>query len=156
MEGHHRIAHQGGVNGRRGVRGVVLHCLPWVMLTVLLAACSAPAGESAQMSDGQAAIAQPATKLAIVVNLAVGEDADAGSETDSVSAVTTRVMKELKSAMTAEDLGRVRTFGALPIIALIADGALIARLLAMPEVLSVERDREFTPLGLTSGKPRFE
>ena len=98
-----------------------------------------------------------AEKLPIIVNLAVGEnsgaDGDAGD--DTIAAVTARVMERLKAAMPAEDLAEVRTFGFLPAIALSADGALIARLLAMPEVQSIELDRELQPLGGAAGELQF-
>ena len=99
-----------------------------------------------------------AEKLPIIVNLAVGEgsgaEGDAGDDTHA--AVTARVMERLKAAMPAEDLAEVRTFGFLPAIALSADGALIARLLAMPEVQSIELDRELQPLGDAAGELNFD
>ena len=108
---------------------------------------------AAQATDAPAA----AEKLPIIVNLAVGEgsgaEGDAGD--DTLAAVTARVMQRLKAAMPAEDLGEVRTFGFLPAIALSADGALIARLLAMPEVQSIELDRELQPLGDAAGELQF-
>ena len=97
-------------------------------------------------------------KLPIIVNLAVGEvsatDGDAGDE--ALAAVTARVMERLQAAMPAEDLAEVRTFGFLPAIALSADGALMARLLAMPEVQSIELDRELQPLGGAAGELKFD
>lgn len=153
MEGRNGMTRQAGMRRRRSLRGAALHCLSWAMLSVLLAACSIPSGNSG-MAERQTAAAEPADKLAIVVNLAVDEGA--GSEANPVAAATARVMKELKTAMPPEDLAAVRTFGALPVLALTADGATIARLLAMPEVASVERDRELAPLGIAPVRPRFK
>ena len=128
-------------------------------------------GAAAQETDGARAAGQdtdaPAAaqalsaaqdKLPIIVNLALGEDSvaqgDAGG--DTLAAVTARVMERLKAAMPAEDLAGVRTFGFLPAIALSADGALIARLLAMPEVQSIELDRELQPLDGAAGELTFD
>ena len=65
-------------------------------------------------------------------------------------------MERLKAAMPAEDLAAVRTFGSLPAMALSADGVLIARLLAMPEVASIELDRELRPLDGTASELTFD
>ena len=112
----------------------------------------------AEAADQDTDAPAAAEKLPIIVNLAVGEgsgaDGDAGN--DTIAAVTARVMERLKAAMPAEDLAEVRTFGFLPAIALSADGALIARLLAMPEVQSIELDRELQPLGDAAGELKFD
>ena len=101
-------------------------------------------------------------KLPLIVTLQVGEDTEAEHGDDPVAAVTARVMKRLETMMSAEDLAAVRTFSVLPIIALRADRDLIVQLLSMPEVASVERDREFrTPgeaesvLELPAAEPEF-
>ena len=85
-------------------------------------------------------------KLPLIVTLQIGEGTEAEPGDDPVTAVTARVMKRLETVMSAEDLAAVRTFSVLPIIALSADRDLIVRLLSMPEVASVERDREFRAL----------
>ena len=101
-------------------------------------------------------------KLPLIVTLQVGEGTEAEHGDDPVAAVTARVMKRLETVMSAEDLAAVRTFSVLPIIALSADRDLIVRLLSMPEVASVERDREFRTPGeaesaseLPAAEPEF-
>ena len=81
--------------------------------------------------------------LPLIVTLRIDGGTEAERGDDPVAAVTARVMKRLEAVMPAEDLAAVRTFGVLPIIALSEDRDLIFELLAMPEVVSVERDSEF-------------
>ena len=111
-----------------------------------------------EVVDPDLDVAGEAAKLPIIVNLAVGEGSGAGGDAGEhgIAAVTARVMERLKAAMPAEDLAAVQTFGSLPAMALSADGALIARLLAMPEVVSIELDRELQPLGGASGELTFD
>ena len=97
---------------------------------------------------------EAAQKLPIIVNLVVDEAADAGD--GALAAVTARVMERLKETMQSGDLAAVQTFGSLPAIALPADGALMARLLAMPEVQSIELDRELQPLDDAASELRFD
>ena len=97
---------------------------------------------------------EAAQRLPIIVNLVVDEAADAGD--GALAAVTARVVERLKEAMRAEDLAAVQTFGSLPAIALPADGALMARLLAMPEVQSIELDRELQPLDDAAAELQFD
>ena len=108
------------------------------------------ATDGPEVMDPDTVVAGAAAKLPIIVNLAVGEGSGASGDSGegTIAAVTARVMERLKAAMPAGDLAAVQTFGSLPAMALSADGALIARLLAMPEVVSIELDRELQPLGL--------
>ena len=147
MEAYNGMTDRAGMNRCSGLRGAVRHCLSWAILSVLLAACGNVSAGSGGMPERHATAPEPVERLAIVVNLAVG----AGS--GPIAAATARVMEEVKAAMPAEDLATVRTFGSLPVLALSADGALIARLLALPEVESIEQDRELAPLGIAPAKP---
>lgn len=151
METGYRLGPVSGGGGRqcRALRRLV-RAASFAVLAGLLAACQAPAGDTklASMSPSAAGVDAPGDapgKLAIIVNLAVddgtGATGSAGNGS-SVAAVTARVMERLKAAMPAEEFAAVRTFNLFPAIALSADGELIALILAMPEVLSVERDEE--------------
>ena len=162
METGYRLEAAPGAGGRGRVRALRLLArgASCVALAGLLAACEAPVGDMkpASTSPSAGGVEAPGDahgdtpgKLAIIVNLAVDDGMGtgtgagaAGSSGDdgSVAAVTARVMERLKAAMPAEDFAAVRTFNLFPAIALSADGALIARILAMPEVVSVERDQE--------------
>ena len=131
----------GGEGRRAGGSGHLVRTVPIVVLAGLLAACQAPAGDMEMAATGPSAEGVDASgKLAIIVNLAV--DGGTGASGSSVAAVTARVMKRLEAAMPAEEFAAVRTFNLFPAIALSADGELLARILAMPEVVSIERDRE--------------
>ncbi len=147
METGHQLGPGSGGGGRRaGGPGRLVRALSIMVLSGLLAACQAPAGDMKLAATGPSAEGVDAPgKLAIIVNLAVddGTGAAGGSGDDgSVAAVTARVMERLEAAMPAEEFAAVRTFNLFPAIALTADGELIARILAMPEVASVERDQE--------------
>lgn len=82
--------------------------------------------------------------IPVIVNLAV--DMDEGSLADSavIAAVRAPVMERLQETLSAEDLAAVRTFENLPAIALSAEPQVIALLLALPQVASIEADREFS------------
>ena len=185
METCHGLGVGEGRERRSGLSGAVLHGAAWLVLSSLLVACGgSPAGDGGEtkldaaaltetegqgtaagqgtdgpeVADPDPAVAEAAAKLPIIVNLAVGEGSGAGGDAGEhgIAAVTARVMERLKAAMPAEDLAAVQTFGSLPAMALSADGALIARLLAMPEVVSIELDRELQPLGGASGELTFD
>ena len=82
--------------------------------------------------------------IPIIVNLAV--DVAEGSLADSavIAAVRAPVMERLQETLSPEDFAAVRTFENLPAIALSAEPHVIALLLALPEVVSIEADREFS------------
>ena len=88
-------------------------------------------------------VSETSGTLPLIVTLRIDEGTEAERGDDPVAAVTARVMMRLEAVMPAKDLAAVRTFSVLPIIALSADRDLIFELLAMPEVVSVERDSEF-------------
>ena len=140
METRYRLAAGPEAGCRMGLPGIgaVVHAMAGLLLAGLLAACQVPAveGESPEAAVRAAeAAGQPATgKLPIIVNLAVGDGP--GKE------AAARVMERLEAIMPADELAAVRTFSLFPVIALDADGELIARLLEMPEVASIERDHE--------------
>ena len=151
METGYRLGPVSGGAGRqsRALR-LLVRAASCAVLAGLLAACQVPAGDTklATMSPSAGGVDAPGEahgKLAIIVNLAVDDGTGAASgsgDDDSVAAVTARVMERLEAAMPAEEFAAVRTFNLFPAIALSADGELIARILAMPEVVSIERDEE--------------
>ena len=151
METGYRLGPVSGGGGRqcRALRRLV-RAASFAVLAGLLAACEMPAGDvkvaaTSPSAEGVDASGDAPGKLAIIVNLAVddgmGATGSAGDD-DPVAAVTARVMERLEAAMPAEEFAAVRTFNLFPAIALSADGELIALILAMPEVLSIERDEE--------------
>ena len=147
MEARYRLgAERGGGGCLAGPSGRVVRAASCVLLAGLLAGCEPPPGGASMAGTGQAAdAARPLPgKLAIIVNLAAGDGAGAtgASDDDSIAAVTARIMERLKAVMPAEEFAAIRTFNLFPAIALSADGELIARILAMPEVVSIERDHE--------------
>ena len=146
METRYRLGSAPCGGGRRvGALRPLVRVAWCLVLSGLLAACQAPAGDLKMASMGASAEGVNSSgKLAIIVNLAAddGTGAAGTSENDGIAAVTARVMERLEAAMPAEEFAAVRTFNLFPAIALSADGELIARILAMPEVVSVERDQE--------------
>ena len=142
MEARHRIAAGREAGCSMSVPGAraLVRSAAGLVLAGLVAACQVPAGDAESPATALATGAmemesQPAPeKLPILGNLAVGE----GSGTRAAA----RVMERLAAIMPPDELAAVRTFNLFPVIALDASGELIARLLAMPEVASIERDRE--------------
>ena len=140
METRYRLAAAPEAGCRMGLPGIgaVARGMAGLLVAGLLAACQVPAVEAespeAAVRAAEAAGQPVPGKLPIIVNLAVG----GGSGTEAAA----RVMERLEAIMPADELAAVRTFSLFPVIALDADGELIARLLAMPEVTSIERDRE--------------
>lgn len=98
-------------------------------------------GEGTAEVEGHDAAPEP---IPIIVNLAV--DVAEGSLPDSavIAAARAPVMERLQETLSAEDFAAVRTFENLPAIALSAEPHVIALLLALPEVVSIEADREFS------------
>ncbi len=82
--------------------------------------------------------------IPIIVNLAV--EVGEGSPADSavIAAVRAPVMERLHEMLSAEDFAAVRTFENLPAIALSGELRVIALLLTLPQVASIEADREFS------------
>ena len=146
METRYRLGSAPCGGGRRaGVFRPLVRVAWCLVMSGLLAACQVPAGGMRLTSMGAAAEGSDALgKLAIIVNLAADDGAGAAgtSGDEGIAAMTARVMERLEAAMPPEDFAAVRTFNLFPAIALSADGELIARILAMPEVVSVERDQE--------------
>ena len=110
-----------------------------MLLAALLTASGTAATASEDSEEGEPVLTHESEKLPIIVHLLIGDGADSGSAIDTVTA---RVMERLAAEMPDEDLAGVRTFTFFPAVALSADGDLILRLLSMPEVMSIERDRE--------------
>ena len=146
METRYRLGSAPCGGGRRaGVLQPLVRVAWCLVMSGLLAACQTPAGGMKLASMGAAAEGSDAPgKLAVIVNLAAddGTGAADSADGDAIAAVTARVMERLEAAMPPEDFAAVRTFNLFPAIAFTADGELIARILAMPEVVSVERDQE--------------
>ena len=128
MDIRHRLAPL-GARSRAGLRVA--------QLLLLAAACGAAHGAGVkEVEPLDAEIAEP---VPIIVNLATDADPEA------IAAARTRVLDRLREALTAEALEAVVTYGNFPAIALSATGDVIVLLLEMPEVASIERDREFAP-----------
>ena len=147
METGYRLGPVSGAGGRHASGPArLVRVASIVVFSGLLAACEAPGGDMklASVIPSAAGVDAPG-KIAIIVNLAADDGTGAAGRFDddeSVAAVTARVMERLEAVMPAEDFAAVRTFNLFPAIALTADGELVARILAMPEVVSIERDRE--------------
>lgn len=67
----------------------------------------------------------------------------AAEEGDALDAARTRVLARLRQAMSSDAFAAVRTYETLPLVALPATPAIVALLLALPDVRSVEADRAF-------------
>lgn len=110
--------------------GVVLR----LTLAALVAAgcCSTP-----RVSDDDAiACDTSAEAIPILVTLAAEDD-------DALAAARERVLARLRSAMSTEAFAAVRVYETLPAIALASTPEVIALLLLLPDVRSVETDRSF-------------
>ena len=80
-----------------------------------------------------------AEAIPILVTLAAEDD-------DALAAARESVLARLRSAMSAEAFAAVRVYEALPIVALAATPEVIALLLLLPDVRSVEADRSLESL----------
>ena len=121
---------KGGASHRLGMLGNLLV----LTLTTIAPGCClvAPAKVDA---GGQVPIETPA-KAAIPILITLAAD-----EGELLSAARTRVMARLKSTMSAEAFAAVRTYEALPVIALAATPEVLALILTLSDVRSVEADR---------------
>ena len=99
-----------------------------------LAVCDALDADETHSMGGTTNRLLPAQKQPIIVTLAI--------RGESIAIIAAQIMERLKPDMPAEDFAAVRTFNLFPAIALSANAKLIERLLAMPEVLAIERDIE--------------
>ena len=138
--------------------GACLRRVPILLLAGFLSACASLAGggeggqEPKALTTGKGVETETSQtleipeELPIIVTLAVDEATESESG-NAIAEVTARVLERLKATMPAEALAEVRTFSFFPIIALRAGPELIFRLLAMPEVVSIERDHEIRALG---------
>lgn len=94
-----------------------------------------------QVRDGHAAVGdvEAVQTIPILVTLAAEEG-------EALAAARMRVLARLRRAMSAEAFAAVRTYEALPLVALAATPEIVAVLLTLPDVRSVEADRAFEPL----------
>lgn len=70
----------------------------------------------------------------------------AAEEGEALAAARMRVLAQLRQAMSADAFASVRTYETLPLVALAATPEVVALLLTLPDVRSVEADRVFEPL----------
>ena len=114
---------------------------------VLLAACLLAMIGGFACGEGTAEVeghdAERPEPIPIIVNLAVEVGEGSLDDSAAIAAVRAPVMERLRETLSPEDLAAVRTFENLPAIALSAEPQLIALLLALPQVASIEADREF-------------
>ena len=111
-----------------------------ILLVALLSATGTATAAGDEVKAGECAPACAPQKLPVIVHLLIGEHAESDRAT-SIAAVTAQVLGDLESRMPEEDFAAIRTFTFFPALALSADGELLLRLLSMPEVMSIERDR---------------
>ena len=124
---------RGGANHRRGMLGLLV-----LTLTTIAPGCCLVMPARAD-AEGQVPTEIPA-KAAIPVLITLA------AEGESLPAARTRVMARLESAMPAEAFAAVRTYEALPVIALAATPEVLALILTLSDVRSVEADRTFDSL----------
>lgn len=106
-----------------------------------LAAAAAALWSCAPDGDEMAKAPAPEERLKIVVEFFVpGGDAEVEEYGEAVRETAHRILSHFDPEIRAS----ATVFGTLPLIALEADGAATARLLRMPEVLSIRPDREVT------------
>jgi hypothetical protein len=81
-------------------------------------------------------------KQNVIVTLNVSPKENGNFNTKEMIAVRKSLISKLEGLMTGTDFSSIRTYETLPLIALTADERLTFFLLAQPEVLSLEQDRE--------------
>ena len=84
--------------------------------------------------DGKADVVMATDPIPILVTLAA-------TEGEALATTRTRVMARLRPAMSAAAFAAIRTYETLPIVALDATPEIVALLLTLPSVRSVEADR---------------
>ena len=89
--------------------------------------------------DAAASDIKTAETIPILVTLAAEEG-------EALAAARQRVLARLGQAMSADALEAVRTYETLPLVALAATPEILALLLTLPDVRSVEADQSFEPL----------
>ena len=94
-----------------------------------------------QVSSGDAVVGdiEAVEPISILVTLAAEEG-------EALAAARMRVLARLREAMSAEAFAAVRTYETLPLVALAATPEIVALLLTLPDVRSIEADRSFEPL----------
>ena len=76
----------------------------------------------------------------------------AAEEGQALAAARMRVLARLRQAMSPDSFATVRTYEMLPIVAVAATPEIVALLLALPDVRSVEADRAFEALVSDPGR----
>ena len=138
MAAGHRLTHYGGHMPRPHSAATAFFRLGVVLL---LATATVVHGEG--MPDLQAEQSGVET-VPIIVHLKVTVGSDGRFTTDAVDAVRRLVMARLEPLMSDNEAAAVRIYENLPAIALTARSEVIAQLLTMPDVLSIEPDRELS------------
>jgi len=106
-------------------------------LTILAATGCCLVASQARVDD--AATGDTAEAIPVLVTLAAEEG-------EALVAARERVLERLRSVMSADAFAAVRTYETLPMVALAATPEIIALLLTLPDVLSIEADRTFSAL----------
>ena len=108
-----------------------------LILSVATGCCLA----TRQVSDGNASAGDTGADepIPILVTLAAEEG-------EALAAARMRVLARLRQVMSAEAFAAVRTYETLPLVALAATPEVVALLLTLPDVRSVEADRVLEPL----------
>lgn len=110
-------------------------------LTLTLAAATGCCLARSPVRGGDAMADEVATTETIPILVTL-----AAEEGEALAAARTRVLARLRSAMSADAFAAVRTYQTLPIVALAATPEVVALLLTLPDVRSVEADRSFESL----------
>ena len=127
---------------KRGVGGPLrlLGVMGLVFATLVVAGCCLVTPLSQMDAGGrESSEIGPVDAIPIVVTLAADEG-------EPLAAVMTRVLAQLQSAMAPDAFAAIRTYEALPALALSATPEVLALLLTLTDVRSVEADRTLAPL----------